>query len=131
MATYTHKNLNDVKDMAPEFGMGPDMEARFAREPLKLERTGLTFFRFKPNFRVPFGHRHEGQEEVYVVVSGSVRVKLEDEVVELGEWDAIRVPGPVARSIQGGPEGAQLIAYGAPRGEQHDAEMIPDFWEDS
>ena len=132
MADHTIVNLKSgVEDMAPRFGYSPGLESRFARGALGLRKSGVSYFKVAPGFKTPFGHRHAEQEEVYVVVSGSVRVKLEDEIVELGEWDAIRVPGQVARSIQGGAEGAQVIAYGAPRGEQNDAEMIPDFWEDS
>jgi uncharacterized cupin superfamily protein len=64
---YRYKNLQDVDDMAPQFGMPAEMPARFAGQPMGLERTGLTHFRRAPGFRIPFGHRHEDQEEVYVV----------------------------------------------------------------
>ncbi len=132
MADHTIVNLKDgVEDLAPKFGMSPGLQSRFARGALELEKSGVTYFKVAPDFKTPFGHRHREQEEVYVVVSGSVRVKFEHEIVELGEWDAIRIPGPVARSVQGGPEGGELIAYGAPRGAESDAEMIPDFWEDA
>ncbi len=132
MADHTIVNLKaGVEDLAPQFGFSPGLESRFARGALGLQKSGVSYFKIAPDFKTPFGHRHAEQEEVYVVISGGIRVKFEDKLVELGEWDAIRVPGPVARSIQGGPEGAELIAYGAPRGEQSDAEMIPDFWEDS
>ena len=79
MAAYTKVNLkDDVEDQAPNFGLAPNLEARMARVPLRLEQSGLSYQRLAPNFRVPFGHRHKTQEEVYLVVSGSVRVKLED-----------------------------------------------------
>ena len=92
MAGYTRVNLkSDVKDMAPEFGM-EGIESRFARTNLDLENSGLSYFRLDGGFRTPFGHTHSEQEEVYVVISGTARVALGDEVVELGEWDAIRIP---------------------------------------
>ena len=88
MAGYTRVNLkSDVKDMAPEFGM-EGIESRFARTNLELENSGLSYFRLDGGFRTPFGHTHSEQEEVYVVVSGSARVAVGDEVVELGQWDA-------------------------------------------
>jgi uncharacterized cupin superfamily protein len=87
--SYTKVNLKqDVQDSAPSFGFAPDMEARFASGDLNLEQSGVGYERLAPNFRVPFGHTHKGQEELYVVVSGSGRVKIDEEIVEFGQWDA-------------------------------------------
>ena len=130
MAPYTLVNLKDVEDMAPKFGLSPGLESRFARGPLELEKSGVSYFRIAPDFRQPFGHRHGEQEEVYVVVAGSARIKLEGEVVELGPWDAVRVPGETARCLEGGPDGAEVIAFGAPNTSNRDAEMLQDFWTD-
>jgi mannose-6-phosphate isomerase-like protein (cupin superfamily) len=129
MADFTKLNLReDVEDIAPKHGMAPDVEARYARIPLELEQQGLSLFRLAPNFRLPFGHTHAEQEEVYVLVSGSARMKLGDEVVELRQWDAVRVPGETARGMEGGPDGAEILAVGAPNTENQDAEMLMDFW---
>jgi mannose-6-phosphate isomerase-like protein (cupin superfamily) len=129
MPTYTKLNLKqDVEDMAVKFGMAPDMEARYARKPLGLENSGVSYFRIAPDFRLPFGHTHAEQEEVYVVISGSARVKAGDDIVELAQFDAIRVPGSVPRGMEAGPEGAEIIAVGAPNTDNKDAEMLPEFW---
>jgi mannose-6-phosphate isomerase-like protein (cupin superfamily) len=130
MAPYTKVNLKEVEDQAPRFGMAPNLEARMARVPLELEHSGISYQRIAPNFRVPFGHRHKTQEEVYVVVSGSVRMKLEDEVVELSEWDAVRVPKDTMRGFEGGPDGAELIAVGAPNTGPGDADASNGWWSD-
>jgi mannose-6-phosphate isomerase-like protein (cupin superfamily) len=130
MAPYTKVNLKEVEDQAPRFGMAPNLEARMARVPLELEHSGISYQRIAPNFRVPFGHRHKTQEEVYVVVSGSVRMKLEDEVVELSEWDAVRVPKDTMRGFEGGPDGAELIAVGAPNTGPGDADTSNGWWSD-
>jgi mannose-6-phosphate isomerase-like protein (cupin superfamily) len=126
---YTHENLKEVEDMAPKFGMPSEMQSRFAQRALGLERTGVTHFTLAPNFRIPFGHRHEDQEEVYVVVSGSARIKIDDEIVELRQWDAVRVPGDTMRNLEGGPEGAEVIAFGE-RASQEQSEMVPGWWSD-
>ncbi len=89
MSTYTKQNLNEVENQAPKFGMPSELEARFARTALEGETLGLSLMTLAPNFRIPFGHKHEGQEEVYVVLRGSARIKVEDEIVELGPMDAI------------------------------------------
>lgn len=129
MATYTKLNLKqDVEDMAPKFGMAPNIAAHYARKPLGLENSGLSYFRLEPDFRLPFGHTHAEQEEVYVVISGSARVKAGEEIVELAPFDAIRVPGSTPRGLEAGPDGAEIIAVGAPNTENKDAEMLPDFW---
>jgi mannose-6-phosphate isomerase-like protein (cupin superfamily) len=130
MAAYTVVNLKDVEDMAPRFGYAPHLQSRFARGALGLERSGLTHFTIAPGYRIPFGHRHSVQEEIYVVAGGSARIKLDDEVVELRRWDAIRVPAETARALEGGPDGAEVIAFGAPSTAEPDAEMVEGFWDE-
>ena len=127
MSNYTKKNLREVENQARNFGMPDELEARFARRALDGETLGLSLMKLAPNFRIPFGHKHEGQEEVYVVVRGSARIKVEDEVVELGEWDAIRFPKNTMRDVEAGPDGVEYLAFGA--GEDPlDAEMVPHWW---
>ena len=128
MAGYTRVNLKtDVKDMAPEFGM-EGIESRFARTNLDLESSGLSYFRLDGGFRTPFGHTHSEQEEVYVVVSGGARVAIDDEVLELAKWDAVRVPVGALRAFEGGADGAEILAFGAPNTENKDTEMEPGWW---
>src|SRR5436190_4492173 len=90
---YTKLNLKDeVEDMAPKFGFAPDMEYRPAREPLATTESAVSYLRLAPGFRMPFGHTHERQEEVYVLLSGSARLKLDDEIVKLAPLDTVRIP---------------------------------------
>jgi uncharacterized cupin superfamily protein len=128
MTTHTKVNLREVEDMAPRFDLSPELESRFAREPLGLQAAGVSYFRLAPDFRTPFGHRHEEQEEVYVVLSGGARLNVEDEIVELGPLDAVRVAPAAARCLEGGPEGAEVLAFGAPTHDNRDAEMLPGWW---
>jgi quercetin dioxygenase-like cupin family protein len=129
MAGYTVVNLKtEVKDMAPEFGM-TGLEARFARTNLELENSGLSYFKIEPELRTPFGHTHGQQEEIYLVISGSARIKVDDEVLDLAAFDAIRLAPGVVRALEGGPEGAEVIAFGAPSNENKDVEMLPGWWE--
>jgi mannose-6-phosphate isomerase-like protein (cupin superfamily) len=130
MPGYTIQNLKQVEDQAPNFGLAPDLESRMARVPLELEGFGISYQRLAPNFRLPFGHTHNVQEEVYLVVNGSARVKLDDEVVELKQWDAVRVPKDTMRSFEGGPEGVELIAIGAPNTGPGDANVSQGWWSD-
>lgn len=128
MAAHTRVNLkSDVEDMAPKHGI-EGIESRFARTNLELENSGLSYFRLDPGFRAPFGHTHTEQEEVYVVVSGSARVAVGDEVVELDEWDAVRIPAGEMRGFEGGTDGAEILAFGAPNTENKDAEIQPGWW---
>ena len=131
MSGYTKLNLTaDVEDMAPKFGYAPNMQSRFARGALGLQESGLSHFRLAPGFRVPFGHRHDTQEEIYVVLSGSARVNVDGDVVELGPLDALRVAPGTNRGMEGGPDGAELLAFGAPNTDNADAEMLPGWWEE-
>ncbi len=127
---HTLKNLKDVEDSAPGFGMAPAMEARFAKEELGLESSGASYLRLAPSARVPFGHRHAKQEELYVVAGGSGRIKLDDEIVELRQWDALRIPPEVMRCAEGGPDGIELVLFGAPQVGTGDVEMVQDWWSD-
>jgi mannose-6-phosphate isomerase-like protein (cupin superfamily) len=128
MADYTRVNLKaDVQDMAPQHGI-EGIESRFARTNLELESGGVSYFRLDPGFRAPFGHTHSEQEEVYVVVSGSARLAVGDDVIEVGEWDAVRVAPGAWRGMEGGPNGVEYLAFGAPNTENKDAEMQPGWW---
>src|ERR687891_287095 len=110
MADYTLKNLkDDVEDSAVQFGLSPALEARFAREPLELQNSGASYLRLSPGERVPWGHTHKQQEEVYVVVGGSGRIKLD---------------------VEAGPEGIELILFGAPNAGPRDAELAQGWWTD-
>lgn len=125
---YTLRNVKDVDDSAPAFGMSPDVEARFARKALESRQVALSYQRLQPNVRMPFGHAHAQQEEIYVVLAGSGRAKLDDEVVELAQWDALRVDPATMRAIEAGEDGIEFLAVGGPIGEGNDAELVSDWW---
>ena len=127
--SYTIKNLRETKDSAPDFGYGEIQEAHFPAKELEAETTGLAFHVIRPGRRQGFAHRHDQAEEVYVVLSGSGRVKLDEETAEIGPLDAIRVAPGVMRAFEAGPEGMELIAFG-PR-HAGDGEIIREgFWSD-
>jgi mannose-6-phosphate isomerase-like protein (cupin superfamily) len=123
---FTHKKLTDVKDSAPEFGMEEVQEARFAKKDLDAEKTGVSHHRLKPGRRTPFGHKHDNAEEVYVVIAGSGRMKLDDEIIEVSRLDAIRVSPEVVRAFEAGDEGIEVLAVGARH--DGDGEVIPGWW---
>ncbi len=125
---FTLKNLDDVPDSAPDFGLGDVQEARFAAGALDAVDTGFMLQRIRPNARPPMGHRHEAAEEVYLVLRGSGRVKLDDEIVDLRALDALRVSPGVTRAFEAGEEGLDLLAFG-PRHEG-DGELLQNWWSD-
>jgi mannose-6-phosphate isomerase-like protein (cupin superfamily) len=128
MSAYSIKNLREVDNAAA--GRDDDMEARFARKHLDSEHLGVSYFRYGPGFRSTLGHSHREQEEAYVVVGGSGRIKLDDEIHDLSRWDVVRVAPAVVRAFEGGPEGLELIAIGADRPEGGDGVRVADFWSD-
>ena len=112
---FTHRNLKaDLADVGSNFDGSPDLQCHLARDALELEHSGLSHQRIPPGYRFPYGHTHKTQEEVYVVVRGSGRMKLDDEIVALAEWDAVRVPPGVWRGYEAGPDGLELLVIGAP-----------------
>lgn len=128
--SYTIKNLREIEDIAPKFGFDEVQEARFPRTDLGSESIGLAFHRVKPGKRQAFAHRHEQAEEIYVVLSGSGRIKLNDEVCEIGEMDAIRVAPEVLRAFEAGPDGLELLVFG-PRHPGDGEVLSEDFWTDA
>ncbi len=128
MSEYTQVNLKEVEDQAPKFGLSPDLEFRMGRVPLDMENAGVSYIRMASNYRIPFGHTHKNQEEVYVVVAGSGRIKLGDEVRDLNEWDAVRVHKDTMRGFEAGADGLELIAIGAPNTGPGDANTEQGWW---
>lgn len=128
MSAHTIVNLREVEDFAPKFGFAPNLESRFARVPLELEHSGLSYLKIAPDFRIPFGHVHSEQEEIYLVVSGNARAKVDDEVVELKTWDALRIAPGAWRGLEGGSDGAEVVAFGAPNTDNKDIEMDQEWW---
>jgi uncharacterized cupin superfamily protein len=126
MSDYAIVNLKELDDSAVQFGMSPNVEARFGRKALGAQRGGISYQRLAPNFRHPFGHRHAEQEELYVILSGSGRTKVGDEIRELRPFDTLRVSPGLARGFEAGPDGLEMLAFGA--GESGDAEIVDDFW---
>jgi mannose-6-phosphate isomerase-like protein (cupin superfamily) len=125
--SFTIKNLREVEDVAPKFGFSEVQEARFARGDLESETIGLAFHVVRPGKRQAFAHRHQQAEEIYVVLSGRGRMKLDDEVVAVAEMDAIRVAPALARAFEAGPEGLELLVFG-PRHAGDGEPLTDDFW---
>lgn len=124
---YAKTNLRDVQDSAAQHGLSDNQEARFPRGDLGAEQTGLNFLVVKPGQREAFAHRHETAEEVYVVLSGSGQVKLDDERVPLEPRDIVRVSPGTTRGFEAGPEGLEVLIVG-PHVES-DSELVQDFWD--
>ena len=129
---FTLRNLKeDLEDVGSNFDGAPALEFRLASPALELEQSGLSYQRIPPGYRFPYGHTHREQEEVYVVVRGSGRMKLDDESVEVKEWDVVRVPPGTWRGYEGGPKGLEILVFGAPNlGEnpRDDVEGQRDWW---
>jgi mannose-6-phosphate isomerase-like protein (cupin superfamily) len=129
---FTLTNIKDLEDLGSKFDGAPDLEFRAATKALGLEESALSYQRVPPGYRFPYGHTHVKQEEVYVVVRGSGRMKLDDEIVELEEWDAVRVPPGTWRGYEAGPEGLEILVIAAPHLDQReDVEGERGWWADA
>jgi quercetin dioxygenase-like cupin family protein len=128
MSNYAKVNLLELEDSVGD--RVPEIEGRFGRTPLGSRDIGVSHFSYSPGFRSPMGHRHREQEEVYVVVAGSGRVLVDGAVVELRQWDTVRVAPEVVRAFEAGPDGMDVIAVGGPRPEGGDGETSSADWPD-
>lgn len=131
---FTLRNLKqDLEDVGSNFDGAPGLEFRMATQALELEHSGLSYQRVPPNYRFPYGHTHRTQEEVYVVVRGSGRMKVDEEIVELTEWDAVRVAPGAWRGYEAGPQGLEILVIGSPHlgdAPREDVEGRRDWWTD-
>ena len=131
---FTLRNLReDLADVGSNFDGAPDLEFRAAGKALGLEHSGLSFQRIPPDYRFPYGHTHKQQEEVFVIMGGGGRMKLDEEIVEVKKWDVVRVPPGTWRGYEAGPEGLEILVFGAPNlGEnpREDVEGQRDWWTD-
>ena len=131
MADYDVVALREVENQSERFGFDPrDLQFRVARDALGCENIGVSYLYLGPGFRIPFGHRHERQEEVYVLLSGSVRMKIGDDLVELQPLTAVRVGPETMRAYEGGPEGGEIVVIGVPKTTPNDAETHNGWWSD-
>ena len=128
MSDYKLVNLKELDNAAESFGLGEKLETRFARKAMELEQFGFSYQKMQPGFRQPFGHVHSEQEEVYLVLNGGGRAKVEDELVDLKQWDALRVPPGVTRAFESGQAGMELLVIGG--APTNDGEIIQNWWDD-
>jgi mannose-6-phosphate isomerase-like protein (cupin superfamily) len=132
---FTHKNIKaDLEDIGSLFNGAPDLEFRAATKVLELEQSSLSYQRVPPGYRFPYGHTHVKQEEVYVVVRGSGRMKVDDQIIELAELDAVRVPPGTWRGYEAGAEGLEILVIGAPNlgdDPRGDVDGRRDWWTDA
>jgi quercetin dioxygenase-like cupin family protein len=128
MSDFTIANLMELEDVAAK--RTAQVEARFARAHIDSEHLGVSYFRYEPGFRSQTGHSHAEQEEAYVVIGGSGRVKLDEEVRDLKRWDVVRVAPNVVRAFEAGPDGLELIVVGSDRPEGGDGTLVQDWWTD-
>jgi quercetin dioxygenase-like cupin family protein len=122
---YAIKNLKEVNDAAAEAGVSDSLEARFAHEDVGSEQTGFSYQVVKAGKRQPFAHKHGEMEEIYVVISGTGRLKLDDQVEDVKPLDAIRIGPEIVRAFEAGDDDLVLIAF-SPRAAG-DAEIVQDF----
>ena len=128
MSRFATVNLLEVENSVGD--RVPGVEGRFGRKYLDSRDLGVSHFRYAPNLRSPMAHSHREQEEAYVVVAGSGRLLLDDEVLELRQWDVVRVAPEVVRCFEAGPDGLDVIAVGGPKPAEGDGVMATANWPD-
>jgi quercetin dioxygenase-like cupin family protein len=129
MASYTVQNLKEVENQGVKFGLDEgDIEFRSAKVPLECEHCGVSYLKLGPGWRIPWGHTHKTQEEIYILVNGQGRMKIDEEIVELQPFTAVRIAKEAMRGYEAGPDGAELIVIGAPRTGSGDANVEQGWW---
>ena len=121
--------VNLLDDIQPTHGERfPGVTGRFGRETLESRDLGVSHWHYAPNARSLIAHSHREQEEAFVVVAGSGRALLDADVLELRQWDVVRVAPQVVRAFAAGPDGLELIAVGGPRPDGGDGIQVDAQW---
>jgi mannose-6-phosphate isomerase-like protein (cupin superfamily) len=128
MADYTVVRADDVKD----FYEGTDVPGEFRSlgEALGAEQLSITLIRVPPHsdFEQGTGHYHDATEELYVIARGTLTMRFEDEVREIGAGSVVRVAPKTRRSHRNeGDEPVEIWAVSRSDG-MGDAHKIDDFW---
>jgi quercetin dioxygenase-like cupin family protein len=126
MSDYAIVNLLELDDVVGDRVEG--LEGRFSRTAIESRDLGVSLFQYGPGVRPQFSHKHREQEEAYVVVRGSGRMRLGDEVRELRQWDVVRVAPEVVRGFEAGADGLDVIAIGGPKPEGGDGVPSDEPW---
>jgi mannose-6-phosphate isomerase-like protein (cupin superfamily) len=124
---YSKVNIDDLDDQAAGFGL-ESQQARFPRTAIGAERIGLAHYQVKPGQRLEFGHRHKSMEEAYVVLAGGGTFRIDDELVEVGTHDVLRVGPESWRGWEAGPDGMELLALGEHKEGDGESEMDMGWW---
>src|SRR5215211_630648 len=121
---HSHINLRrDIEDSVG--GRVEGLEGRFGRKHLGSRDLGISLWTYGPGVRGA-AHSHREQEEAYVVVSGSGRMRLGESVIEVCQWDVVRVAPEVVRGFEAGPDGLDVIGVGGPKPEGGDGVRSDD-----
>lgn len=128
MGECTIRPLADMTDLLGDY----PGELFMTHDEMGAEQVALTWRRMpaQTGGKGSYGHRHRTQEELYLVVAGTLQFKLEDEVVDVPGGTAVLIPAHVARSVWNeGPDDAVLVIASTRIDDVGaDVETVPDFW---
>ena len=128
MSGYQMVRLEDVDDWLGDY----PGEMRGITYAIGAEQVAITYRRMPQHTgsKGSYGHRHRTQEEIYFVVSGRLQFKLDDEIVEVGRHEAVRIPPGTLRGVWNDEaEDAELVIV-SPRIDDPmgDVETVDGFW---
>ena len=132
MTDYEIVDADEVEDAYAEEDDVPG-EFRALTDALGAEQVAVTLIRVPPrsDFEQGTGHRHDRQEEVYILTRGTLTMRFGDEIREVSAPAAVRVAPQTVRSHRNrGDEPVELWAV-SQKIEESDSTKVEDFWEDS
>jgi quercetin dioxygenase-like cupin family protein len=102
----------DLEDLA---GEGPGGRVRKVRRALGARAFGFNYFTLGPNEDGrEHDHSSQPQEEVYFIVKGSGRMRIDEDEIELKPGRFVRVDAESRRLPISGDDGLEWVAIGAP-----------------
>lgn len=110
---YQKQTIADAESMLPN-----DARAEMfgLKNALDTEEVAFTVYAMEPGSEgMEHDHTHDGQEEVYYVVTGGVDIDFGDQTVPLEEREVIRIDAEEERQIRNRDHYSELVLVGAPR----------------
>jgi mannose-6-phosphate isomerase-like protein (cupin superfamily) len=128
VGNWTIKSLDEMDDVLGEY----PGEMYMTTSAVGAEQVALTYRRMpaETGGKGSYGHAHKTHEELYLVLSGTLQFKLDDEILDVPARTAVRVAPEVVRSVWNeGPHDAELVIASVKIDDPDgDTELTPEFW---
>jgi mannose-6-phosphate isomerase-like protein (cupin superfamily) len=130
MSDYQRIEIGPIEQWREHFGgFVPDRSRdgrRVLDHELPMQFVGVTANSLVPGEEAGYWHAHSSDEELYIFLTGTGQMGLDDDVVEVGPGTAIRVGQGVMRTWRALPDSPGPLTWFCIRGDGDALPHLPD-----